>query len=141
MEISKIKRNSKKIFFWIGILAIFVVPSFGLAHFNMNMGMDGKMSMSDCPFTAGSSSLCTMSPLEHISNWQNMFTAIPHQDTVLQFLLVLSMLFFSFIFFRQVFSPPKNNFYLNRHRQRRHIFLITYLEEAFSSGILNPKLF
>ncbi len=135
-----LKNNTGKILFWIGILAVLLIPSLGLIHSNM-MGMDSKMSMSDCPFMVGTSSLCTMTPFEHISIWQNMFTTLPNQDTVLQFFLIFSTFIFCFIFFRQVFSPPQNYFYLSRNRYRRYIFPTNYLQEAFSRGILNPKTF
>lgn len=139
-QMISVKNNTGKVLFWIGILAILLIPSLGLIHFNMQMGMDGKMSMSDCPFMVGSS-LCTMTPLQHISIWRNMFTTLPSQDTILQFFLIFSTFVFCFIFFRQVFSPPKNSFYLSRNRYLRYIFPTNYLREAFSSGILNPKLF
>jgi hypothetical protein len=82
-----------------------------------------------------------MTPFEHISIWQNMFTTIPNQDTVLQFFLIFSAFVFCFIFFRKVFSPPQNSFYLSKNRYRRYIFPTRYLQEEFSRGILNPKTF
>ena len=135
-----IKNNTGKILFWIGILAILIVPSFGLIHFNMQMGMDGNMSVANCPFMVGTS-LCSMTPLEHISIWQNIFTTLPHQNTILQILLAFSVFALFFILFRQVFSPPQNYFYLNRNKYRRYTFPANFLQVAFSRGILNPKTF
>jgi hypothetical protein len=103
------------------------------------MTMDGTMS--DCPFMSGMS-VCNMTPFEHLSAWQRMFTTLPNQSTILELILISSILSFCFIYFRYLFSPPKNTFSLTQRRlYQNQFFPRTDLQEAFSNGILNPKTF
>ncbi len=105
------------------------------------MGEDGTMTMSNCPFGGHSMAICKQNPMEHIQEWQSMFTTLPVKDvlTLLSMLLAL----FALLKLRQVFSVPKipqadsyiNLFYLHRPP------IFNSLQEAFSSGILNPKIF
>jgi len=103
------------------------------------MTMDGTMS--DCPFMSGMS-VCNMTPFEHLSAWQRMFTTLPNQSSVLEILLISSIFTFCFIYFHALFSPPKNSFSLTQKRlYQNQYFSVPYLQEAFSNGILNPKTF
>ena len=97
---------------------------------------DGMME--PCPFM-GVPSLCNMSPLQHVSAWQQMFAATAHPFLNSFLLLLLSFLLatsFSSMLLR--FKPPRTSFPF-RFRYRERIF--DPLQAAFASGILNPKIY
>lgn len=129
-----------KYVFTISILTLFLFGFFGGMNFGMDGGMDGTLF--HCPFADGML-ICNMSPFEHIAAWQNMFTSLPgaQQDRgLLFFLLLVSCIVFAWT--RYLYAPPKN--LLGRFLYIRHPEYVPqggFLEQAFSSGILNPKLF
>ena len=104
------------------LAAVFGVYAVALAPMGEEVG---------CPFAMGQSAVCA-ALFEHLSHWQSAFAAI------LAELLVVATLFIFFV--RSRVPVPKNSWPL-RYRLRvfRHIPLP--LQEAFSSGILNPKIF
>lgn len=124
-----------------GILTLFLgslllAGSLGISHMGMSMDMDG--SMTDCPFLPGVS-ICMMSPLEMVAASQSFLGEIVlNTDSSLLLLLAsataISTAFFTF------FSPPQvvTRF---RVRKQKHRARFSFLEEAFSNGILNPKLY
>jgi hypothetical protein len=127
-------------FLSIGFAAFLFMSMFGVFHSAMSMGMDGKMS--DCPFMPGMN-VCPMSPLEHVSLMQGVFSNIPQQqDATLTLILFITFVAITgFIWFRQLFVPPdrfraKGYFYRNRH-----FSIPRLLQGLFSTGILNPKPF
>ncbi len=121
------------------LLAVLTVLLFGISSFGLGMGTMSPTA--NCPFGGHSMSICKMNPMEHIQEWQSMFTTLPAKDslTLLSLLLVLFVL----LKLRQVFSVPKipktdsyiNLFYIHRPP------IFNPFKEAFSSGILNPKIF
>ena len=136
MDFFLFKRFTNKISFF-GI-ALFLVLFIGFFHLNM-MNMD---SMSDCPLMSGMA-MCNMTAFEHIRTVQSMFSNLSFEKNI-------SLILFSFIFLyyiylihsRYLFSPPRNTLYLTKKRlHQNQFFPHTYLEEAFSNGILNPKPF
>ncbi len=136
-----LQNKTIKTLFFFGVASFFFVGFLGFSHFSMNMGMDGKMSMEDCPFMIGSS-ICTMTPFEHISMLQSLFTNIPHQNTTLVLLLLASALTLVFFWIRQLFFPPKNIFMHSCHTSYSKYIPTTHIfQELFSNGILNPKTF
>lgn len=119
-------------------LTLFTV-FFGLSHFGMSGHYGPKMV--NCPFMPGHSSICKMSPMEHIQAWQNMFTVLPAKEAlslVFSLLALLALLGVREIFYTS--NPPLSNLYRNFFLKNR-ISIPNPLKEAFSSGILNPKLF
>lgn len=127
-------------------LAVFVflsVSFLGLSHANMPMGEDGNMTMSNCPFMSGQAVVCNMDPLEHIAAWQNMFTSIPQQDIATLLLILLASLALVFIWTRQRRRIPITDSLstLGRVRAKEYIPIANSLQELFSNGILNPKLY
>lgn len=131
-----------KILMSMGIIALLVSAS-GLPHFGMSMtmGMDenGNMSM-DC-YMPGMTAVCNMTPLEHVSSWQSMFTSIPTQSTALMLLLAMFAIV-GVIWTRHTHSPPQSQQIFSRFSHRRgYIPLHSALQELFSNGILNPKTF
>ena len=123
-------------------LAVFAMLLFGFCGFGTNMDMNGAMV--NCPFAGHSMSICKMNPMEHIQEWQSMFTILPAKDTLSSLLSVLLALLvlLGLRFFKKfsLYDQPWPEVYINPFYLRRsHIF--NSLKEAFSNGILNPKIF
>ncbi len=127
-----------KLFILIPIVWIFL---FGLSQMSMDMSMmNGK---ANCPFSGHSIVICQLNPMEHIQEWQSMFTTLPAKDTLSILSVILSLLVLLALRFLNtpyLFKKPRiekyvNPFYLNR------VPIFNPLKEAFSRGILNPKLF
>ncbi len=120
--------------FTLLLATLLLLGSLGISH--MGMSMDMKGNMTDCPFMPGVS-ICTMNPLEMIRASQSFLNNITlNQD---QFLLLVSVALILTVF-PQFFSPPRSTL---RYRvpKRKTRIRFSFLEEAFSAGILNPKLF
>jgi hypothetical protein len=123
-----------------GLFLLSLVVSLGFGYFHVkNMGvMD--MPMPGCPFMSEFSVVCSMSPIEHIEAWQHMFTAIP--GTMALMLLVGVLMLFGLRSFTVFFSPPSLDVSLRTQFSRAQgDFTHNYLQEFFSRGVLNPKLF
>ena len=132
---SKIKK-----FFALLILGIFlIVGGLGVLYsFGMNMGSNEDMF--PCPFMAQGSSMCTMTPLEHISAWQNMLTALPVGNILLATLLIFT--FVSVLLSRIILTRLEHKLLsIYRFRYRKRFTERNYLQEAYSAGLLNPKTF
>lgn len=114
--------------------AVFLVLFLGFLSFGM-VYMDN--SMSGCPLMPGMS-ICNMSPLEHVSVFQKMFTSVNFRGVLN--ILALTLLAFVFIYSKKLFSSPQDFKYSFVKINQKEIF-VSYLEEAFSSGLLNPKTF
>ncbi len=135
------KKSSVMLKVLSGFFLLLVVSSFSFAYFHTQSMSATDMPMPGCPFmNDGTPVLCTMSPLEHIEAWQHMFLALP---VAFALLLCVAVLAFALPF---LYSP---NRLLLRRLQFNFSPLYTngkplfqsYIQEAFSSGILNPKLF
>lgn len=123
------------------ILGVLGYSFFGLSQMGMNMNtMGGK---ANCPFGGHSMVICQMSPMEHIQEWQSVLTALPEKDvlSVLSALLsLLALLSSRFADKFQLFRAPGLEPYVNIfYSNGAPIF--DPLREAFSRGILHPKLF
>lgn len=131
--------NIQKLIKFPAVLMVFTVLLFGISFFGM--GMDTMAQTANCPFGGHSMSICKINPMEHIQEWQNMFTTLPVKDALAPLSLLLAL--FALLKLRQVFSLPKipqadsyiNLFYIHRPQ------FFSPIKEAFSSGILNPKTF
>lgn len=136
MAVSKKIKNAIK---FIVIASVFWVPLFGLAQTNIDVSMmDGKVN---CPFGGHSVTICQMNPMEHIQEWQNMFTTLPAKDALLiLFVLVALLALRKLIPWGKILSPQLSHKYF-RLLVLDNFQVIHPLQEAFSSGILNPKLF
>lgn len=118
------------------LASLLLAGSLGISHQGMSMDMDGNMT--DCPFLPGVS-ICMMSPIEMVAASQSFLSGITlNTDSSLLLLLVsattIATAFFTF------FSPPRITTRL-RVRKQKHRLRSNFLEEAFSNGILNPKLY
>ncbi len=121
-------------------LGIFlIVGGFGVLY-SFGMNMNSNRDMSPCPFMAQSSSICTMTPLEHISAWQSMLTALPSVNILLFTLLIFS-LGTTLLTKAILIQLEKKLLSIYRFRYRKRFRERNYLQEAYSSGLLNPKNF
>lgn len=141
MEFISLNKKFIKITFALIAVSFVWFGTFGLLYHMDEMKQDGQME--GCLFD-GQSEICTMNFSEHLSSWQSVFTSLP-PNTVLLSLLALAM--FSvlitafwrdslFEFFDRIASRSK--LYIKQHPQ---INFFDSLREAFSQGILNPKIY
>lgn len=123
-------------------LAAFVVV---LATFlwsgSMGMPQDTTGQMSSCPIM-GVVALCEMSPLVHVAKWQNLFSALPERGGALFLAIVALSLSMIFLLRRARYSPGLFVVPLWMLGSKAvSIPIPSTLQEAFSDGILNPKIF
>lgn len=112
---------------------------FGCCQIGMDMsGMDSK---ADCPFGGHSMTICQMNPMEHIQEWQSMFTMLPTQNMFIALFLLLAFLFIRRSYYKFFTSEPVLSRLGNCLAYLKRFQLIDPFKEAFSAGILNPKLF
>lgn len=127
----------KKYFLLAAVITLLFAGSVGMP--GMSMNVEGQMS--NCPFM-GVTVVCTMSPLEHMAAWQNMFAALPLKDmAALASLLILAV--FTAFFLRDVWDTSQLHLVAaHRQRFRRRTYSVrSELQDAFSNGILHPKVF
>jgi hypothetical protein len=123
-------------------LSLLWMMFFGLSQFGMATDINGNDVR--CPFSGHSMSICITNPTEHIQEWQSMFTLLPAQSDVLLALFALILLIaFTTLKYRSKFSLHNAPLVLSRLRSilRDSFQIFDPLKEAFSSGILNPKLY
>lgn len=134
--------KAQKALMILGLITFLSLGFFGISHSSMAMGEDGNMTMSNCPFMSGQAVVCNMDPLEHIAAWQSMFTGIPSQTGSTLILLLLAALALAFLW-AHLWRPSIDRTYVpfRFFVQRDYIPPVSPLQELFSSGILNPKLF
>lgn len=126
-----------KQFTFIALLIFIFIAFFGL---NLSMPIDKDGKMSNCPVMEHSSSLCQMGTAEHIAKWQQMFTATL-QSGSLFFLALLAVAFIYISHKRQ--TDLQSSYFAFRYYLYKHpdVKLFNYLTQAFSDGILHPKLY
>ncbi|MEK7151839.1 MAG: hypothetical protein AAB773_00220 [Patescibacteria group bacterium] len=141
MNIS-LSQNLTKFLLFFGIIAFLLVGFIGANHLGMNMGSLGQ-EMSGCS-VMGMTTVCQMNPLEHIAAWQNMFVSVSPKGTFDALVLFLAFLLFAFSV-KDFWSAGLASFFSDQKTTpilRRTISIIRNpLAEAFSNGILNPKIF
>lgn len=123
-------------------LALVLMPFLWMALFGlsqMSANMNGEMI--NCPFSDHSMSICKMNPLEHIQEWQSMFTTLPVKDTISILSLILIIISLNTLSFLSRFSIPDIQKLYARLLYKKKFHIPNPLKEAFSQGILNPKLF
>ncbi len=121
------------------VLVVFLMPLLCLWFVNMDMSaMDGKAS---CPFGGHLMAICQMNPLEHIQEWQSMFTMLPAQNILFTFFALFAFLFAPKSGSRFSLSKLLLIFSSNRLLRSQSFQIFDPLKQAFSNGILNPKVF
>ncbi len=129
------KLSTKVNTFLLFLIVFFLVLNMGGA-FSAHMMMDGDMT--PCPYM-GMASLCTMTPLEHLSGWQNMFS-IPLQESVTLMLLSIIILSLVWLFTYYLFKPPQSlSRVFSRYRYKEKI--LNPLELAFAQGLIHSKAY
>src|SRR3989338_9044020 len=122
----------------IAALALILISHTGIFHVGMNMQ---DSSMFFCPFM-GEDAICNMNPLEHIATWQSAFTTTAPGKGVVSLLVLLFASLLVLQTWKHILSrrrdPPIQAF---RVRYKVYFPLTSSLQEAFSNGILNPKIF
>lgn len=124
----------KKLAFLL-LISLFVTMSIGGIYTAETMMEDGAMH--NCPYM-GVAALCNMSPLEHLSEWQSMFTTTPQQFGPAALLLLLALaLVWHFVGSLLPLQPKK--VFVYRHKYRERVF--DPLRLAFARGLIHPKIF
>jgi len=103
-----------------------------------------ELSMNDasggCSFMSPTESVCSMSALDHLAAWKDVFTTVIPAVFILGTLLALAIILIA--------TPPhilKRNAYrlpqlFRYHYTQHYTFPHRPLQELFASGILHPKL-
>ncbi|OGG75018.1 hypothetical protein A3H74_04240 [Candidatus Kaiserbacteria bacterium RIFCSPLOWO2_02_FULL_51_13] len=133
-----IQGSTAKTLLSFALVAFLLLGTFGFSHAGMTTGMDGQMA--DCPFTPGVA-ICNMSPLEMISASQSLFTTLPQQQDALLLLMLLVAGALALAVFWKPFIPLRPAVTYSSRRKREYIPVFNALQELFSNGILNPKLY
>lgn len=126
------------------LLSLFFIVGFGLSH-SLGMEMRDNGTMGGCMFD-GQAAICPMTFAEHLSKWQDMFTVIPQKSIILIQLLVLISTFAIVAFaLRQHLLLSLFSYFSERWKfyikNNPNLALFDRLREAFSQGILNPKIY
>ena len=124
------------------LLAFIAVSLFGSGS-GISMQTEAHGKMTGCIFSG--TTLCTMTPFEHMAEWQTTLSSIPTQaGSALLLLLVLAAVYVAFVIARQLRHVSFNLIEIRQKLYRKRAFTFAYadpLQEAFSQGILNPKTY
>lgn len=132
--------TTKKSFTFLVLLAFLVVGLLGLSHFAMNMNDGGEAP--GCLFM-NTPTLCAMNPFYHIAVWQSMFAALFLKETF-SLLALIALFGILFVFMSRNFwlTEDVSRSVIRVRQTRIQTFVINNsLREAFSNGILHPKIF
>lgn len=134
------RHNFSQMIISMSIIAVFV-SVFVLSLFAMPPAMDMSMVGGGCPFMSGENTLCTMSSTDHIDAWKSAFLSI--STSLMYILITIVMLVLIVSIAPNVFLKPLNvlSVFLTHICERLYTFSYRALQELFSQGILNPKLF
>ncbi len=125
------------------LLAAFITVNLFGAASGMGMQTNAQGKMTGCMFSG--TAICTMTPFEHLAAWQNMFTAAASQtDSTLLLLLLTALTFLGFATARRLFDDRLDLLESHQKLYVKRLVAHSYinpLQEAFSQGILNPKLY
>lgn len=121
-----------------GIALSFVMAAFLGAQFTMNTGMEGEMQ--NCPFLGQQEEECSMTVVQHASQWQQLLLATFQSNTLSELLLALAAMASAFValkylHFSRSFASSIHSFSKNRLAP----FESNYLLEALREGILRKR--
>lgn len=130
-------KGAMKVAVSFGLVAFLLLGTVGLSSAGMPTASDGHMP--NCPLTQGHAAVCKMNPLEHFATWQSMLTTVlPGTITVLLLLIAMIVVItrrrLRLLFCNEIPQPFPHAVYDVPTRP-------TVLQELFSSGVLNPKVF
>ena len=129
--------NKTKIIQKTAILSLFIFLFTYIGVFSMSMNMSSDMH-ERCSFMVGTS-ICSMTAVDHASIATTIFTAVTSNRNFLIYIFSCFRIYIFIHLFSQVFSPPK--FGIKPFNFSSYTPLHSFLQEEFSSGILNPKTF
>lgn len=123
------------------VLTVFWMLLFGLLP--MSIDMSRMESDANCPFGGHSVSMCQMNPMEHIQEWQSMFTMLPVKSVLTLLFAILALIAIRTLKLRiKVPLPELPSLLFKNHSVRTNNFRRrSFLIDVFSRGILHPKLF
>ena len=125
---------SKKVAFTLLIAVILMMGVGGV--FSSEMMMDDGGVMHNCPFM-GMTTICDMSPLVHLSKWQEMF-ATTVQQVGIALLMLLAMALLPRVSER---LPPSKDRAIPSARYRYKEKYFDPLRLAFARGIIHSKAY
>ena len=138
--------NKKFTRFLLGVTLVvylFLVV-FGVSQTIMGMEKRADGSMSDCLFSS-KAEICTMTFSEHLSQWKAMFTTTaPQEAFTFALLILIAVVFIAVAIFKRNLFLLSSYFAIRWRlyiRQNPNLSLFSSIKEAFSSGILHPKIF
>ena len=103
--------------------------------------MDMHAGMSDCPFMSHEEVICPMNLTDHIAVWKSVFSSVAPTLTLLLAIAGTAVLVASIapnLIRRFTQSPP---LLVRWIKEKIYTFYHRPLQELFSNGILNPKLY
>lgn len=133
-----------KILFILTTISFLWLGTFGLFNHMSEMKSDNQMNMGSCLFNGQEEEICKMDFSEHLSVWQSIVTSLPQNFGLLNILLLTVVLVVMIPFIHDPLYGLSEKikfrykFYI---RQNPQISLFNFIQEIFSQGILNPKLF
>ena len=126
----------KKISISAFLVGFLLIGAVGVAYSGM---MTGHGDMVGCPLMGNNAAVCNMSPLERLSAWQNLFAAIPAQNTASILLLLLAVFFaFQLRRFLWLLHPSPQRVYV---RTKPEVLLYDPLRRFIARGLMHPKIF
>ena len=126
----------RRLLIGMSTVVFLLVGAIGVAY---SGAMMGHGDMAGCPLMGHDTAMCSMNPLEHLTQWQNMFAAVPAQ-TVVTLLLTLLTLFFVFCLSQYLWllHPSPQPVYVSYDpRVRGHDSLRRFI----ARGLMHPKVF
>lgn len=127
------------------LIALSVIAVLFFATSSLVLGLETNSPTANCLFGGHSMSICNMNPIEHIAEWQSVFT------TTLQVQRIAFLAIFALSVFVAFSTRGSwNKFLIHnapllssrlRSRLRDSFQTLDPLREAFSGGILHPKIF
>ena len=112
---------------------------FGFFQFSTGSSLNSKTM--NCPFSNHSMSICKMNPIEHIQEWQSMFTSLPAKDAISIFFVYLLLAIVGTLMWQGSFRHIEIKSFYSRFFSRYCFHIEDPIKKAFSKGLLNPKLF
>lgn len=138
-------RRFGRVLLLVGLTLFLWAAFFGAPHSALGMGAHGDGAMSRCIFDGKAEKMCTMSISQHLSSWQGLLTATaPEKAHALTLLALLAVAFGAVLVVRRHIALLLNYYaYQWRVFLKQNSLLVIFnpLQEAFSQGILNPKLY
>lgn len=114
----------------------FTVTAFFGVHLAMNMDSQGVMQ--NCPLLGYNEKICTMTVTEHMTKWQQLFTAtMPSVKSPLTALMLIAFSFLVFVFRFSLINVL--HFQITRSNSGPPGYSSGFLLQAFGRGVLRKR--